>query len=164
MFNQLKQLFRERSPSPEEEEITRFRKDSLYTQSHLQDYRATAPGSDRIQLSTEYNTDNKFGISDIHLVVDGEIYGYVQRIEIDLIQNHAVVGHFAVDSKYTGTGLAKRLAEAFGQRLRTQHNITHILFDELKINSNPAYRRFFSNTLHATPVNDTQQQWLWFIP
>lgn len=145
----------------EEEDVLRIGKAVHFTSKYL---RFVRPGGRERVLILGFTVDQRYGIGDMALNVDGTSFGWIQNIQIDVKTSTAVVGHFAVAKHLAGTGLANRLALAFGRFVKAEHGVSRVLFDESKINSNPAYRLFFQKKLRATPIDSQQNQWLWKIP
>lgn len=83
--------------------------------------------------------------------------------------NTAKVGHFAVAKQFTGCGFGKRMALAFGIKLKRSHNIKEILFiEQFQDNKEKftTYSHFFVKTLLAESeiISQDLYQWRWKIP
>lgn len=126
--------------------------------------RFTPLGSSARSPMLGYKITERFTISDMHLIVDEVAIGWIETIQIDVTNSLAIVGHFGVAKLFTGTGLGKQLILAFGRFLQREYGVKQIQFEERKINSNPAYRAFFTRTLRAHSVDLNGLNWLWQIP
>lgn len=121
------------------------------------------------EFDTLENIRSKSNIEDLAIIADGIRFGWIQRIEIDRDNKTAKVGHFAVAKEYTGCGFGKRLAFAFGNKLKSKYGIKEILFieqgqdDKEKMDN---YSHFFEKKLIANKESITHglYQWRWEIP
>jgi len=161
MLKHISTMLRRAVISKQEEDVLRVGKAMLFTHQYLQFLYPN--GGQHMQIlgsdSTQY-----FGIGNMTLRVDGKSLGWIENIKIELPECRAVVGHFAVAKHLTGIGLAKQFAVAFGNFVNIKYGVTHVLFDELKFQSNPAYGKFFESKLHASGVPSQRGQRLWTIP
>lgn len=107
--------------------------------------------------------EERFCISNIYVGVGRHKFGYIQRIEVDLKNNYAQVGHIATHANFTRIGLGKRLALAIGEHVNKLYGIDQIHFFESS--QNPAYPNFFANTLGAKKIKTNgHDKWIWSIP
>ena len=161
MLKSVAMMIRRAVINQEEEDVLRIGKVVHFTSKHLLFVR---PGGEERVPILGFAVNQCYTIGNMALTVDGKSFGWIENIKIEVSTSRAVVGHFAVAKHLTGIGLASRLAFAFGRFVKAEHGVTHVLFDEIKINSNPAYRKFFQNKLQASAVDPQHNQWLWTIP
>jgi hypothetical protein len=115
--------------------------------------------------TVENDIKNEFVITDFMVMVDGFRFGWIQHITINVGENTAEVGHFAVDKKIVGTGFGKRMAVAFGHKIQMLYGVNKVIFWERS--DNPIYPRFFEKTLEAQKIKLNEpgrEKWLWEIP
>ena len=95
----------------------------------------------------------------------GAPMGYFQEIS----SNGGVcrVGHFAVEVKLQGRGLARVLAQRFFREIHQRHGIEQLLFAERSTKYFSAdYPRFFGSlgaVAQPVPATQTRPDWLWNI-
>ncbi|WP_076421141.1 hypothetical protein [Colwellia sp. UCD-KL20] len=93
---------------------------------------------------------------------DDKDFAYIEQIKIEKHNDRIVIGHFGIEPKYKGTGLAIRIIKKFAAELKVIYGINYILFAENS--TKPEYPIFFTNKLNAVPLTyESATAWLWEI-
>jgi hypothetical protein len=146
--------------SPEEEYLIGLSQVLLNTEECFFGYQGSEVSTCQI---LGFDKSKRFGINDIYVCFKYHRYGWIQRIDVDLINGHADIGHIATDADLTGIGLGKRLALGIGRYLKNNYGITEIHFCESS--SKSVYPIFFTKTLGATYTQKNGNDcWVWAIP
>jgi len=160
IFDTIKKRLRKYVITDEEEKLLAFSKVFLNTQECFLGYKSNFIETHQI---IGFDINERFAIDDIYVGVENYRFGWIQRIEVDLKNNYATIGHIATDANLTGIGLGKRLALAIGKYLKNEYGTKEIHFHESS--TKPAYPVFFTKTLGAKHLQENgSDKWVWAIP